>query len=65
MGLIRGARDRVSRALHWLDWWRDGRHCPHPPHRLRRIYGDERLAYNFKYWARCRECGKALEGDPP
>jgi hypothetical protein len=32
--------------------------CPHPPHRVRHIHGDER---NYGYVQQCMECGKLFK----
>lgn len=50
---------RLTRALVWLNWWWRTRHCRHPPQRLRRIGGDERMTYGYRW--RCLDCGKPLK----
>lgn len=51
--------NRIKAFFRRLDWWWDTRDCPHPPHRRRRIGGDERMAYG--YLSRCLDCGKPLK----
>lgn len=61
--LVTHERDADGARPRWSPWRyfynpRDQRACPHPPHRVRNIHGDE--INHTGAVAQCRECGKYL-----